>query len=244
MFRISGGILLSLVILAGCSRNEVTQTGQTSAVFTKTVCKDVHFNYLLYLPKDYGKTDKKWPLILFLHGLGECGDNIERVKAHGPAKLAAEGKDFEFIILSPQCPKNDWWPHRVDDLAALVDDIADKYSIDTKRLYVTGLSMGGFGTWSIIQKYPDKFAAAAPICGGGDVAMAKLRLTKIPIWVFHGAKDNVVPLYKSEEMVNVARSFGNTNIKLTVYPEANHDAWTETYNNPELYQWFLSHQKD
>jgi predicted peptidase len=104
--------------------------------------------------------------------------------------------------------------------------------------------MGGFGTWSIIQKYPDKFAAAAPICGGGDVAMAKLRLTKIPIWVFHGAKDNVVPLYKSEEMVNVARSFGNTNIKLTVYPEANHDAWTETYNNPELYQWFLSHQKD
>jgi predicted peptidase len=198
---------------------------------------------MLYLPKDYGATDKKWPLMLFLHGYGESGDNIKLVEIHGPPKLAAGCKDFDFIILSPQCPKNNWWPHLADDLVVLVDDICQKYNVDTQRLYVTGLSMGGFGTWSLIEKYPDKFAAAAPICGGGDIGMARARLGKIPIWVFHGAKDDVIPLGKSQEMVDAIKKAGNRNIQFTVYPEAGHDCFTETYNNPQLYQWFLSHEK-
>jgi predicted peptidase len=243
MYRICASMLLSLVVFTGCSKSTVVATGQHSGSFTKTVCKDIRMNYQLYLPKDYGKADKQWPLILFLHGAGERGDNIEKVKAHGPAKLAAEGKDFNFIIVSPQCPQENWWPSLTDDLMLLVKDISQKYQVDTKRLYVTGLSMGGYGTWSMIVKYPETFAAAAPICGGGDAVLAKFRLGKMPIWAFHGAKDNVVPPNKSEEMVNAAKAAGNTNIQFTVYPEAGHDSWTETYNNPELYTWFLSHHR-
>jgi predicted peptidase len=243
MFKIGASVLLSLILFAGCSKSAVAETGQHSKAFAGKVCKDVRLNYLLYLPKDYGKADKKWPLMLFLHGAGERGDNVEKVKAHGPAKLAAEGKDIDFIIVSPQCPQENWWPNLTDDLMLLVEDISQKYQVDSKRLYITGLSMGGFGTWSMIVKYPDTFAAAAPICGGGDTVLAKFRLGKMPIWAFHGAKDNVVPLSKSEEMVNAVKAAGNEEIQFTVYPEAGHDSWTQAYNNPELYKWFLSHKK-
>jgi predicted peptidase len=242
MFRISASVLLSLILLGGCSEGAEIQTGQHVTVFTKTVCKDIRMNYLLYLPKDYGKADKKWPLILFLHGAGERGDNIELVKKHGPAKLVAEGKDFDFIIMSPQCPQESWWPSMTEDLKLLVDDIAGKYQVDQSRMYITGLSMGGYGTWSMIIKYPEMFAAAAPICGGGDTVLAKFRLAKIPLWVFHGAKDEVVPVSKSQEMVDAVKAAGNKNVKFTVYPEAGHDSWTETYNNPELYAWFLNYE--
>jgi predicted peptidase len=243
MFRISVCIVLSLTVLSGCAARDQVQTGQHADVFARTVTKEIRMNYLLYLPKDYGKADKKWPLILFLHGAGERGDNIELVKKHGPAKLAAEGKDFDFIIVSPQCPQESWWPTMTEDLKILVDDIAGKYQVDKSRMYITGLSMGGYGTWSMIIKYPDMFAAAAPICGGGESVLAKFRLDKMPIWVFHGAKDDVVPPSKSEEMVKAVEKAGNKNVKFTVYPEAGHDSWTETYNNPELYQWFLKYEK-
>lgn len=243
MFRTCTGVLCSFVILAGCTRTTQTQTGQHAGIFSKTVTKEIRMNYLLYLPKDYGKVDKSWPLILFLHGAGERGNDIDLVKKHGPAKLAAEGREFDFIILSPQCPQENWWPSMTEDLKLLVDDIVSKYQVDQSRIYITGLSMGGYGTWSMIIKYPDTFAAAAPICGGGDTVLAKFRLGKVPIWAFHGAKDSVVPLIKSEEMVNAAKTAGNTNIQFTVYPEADHDSWTETYNNPELYKWFLNHEK-
>jgi len=235
-----------IVTLAGCSSKTAqppVQAGQHPQTMTKSVSRDVTMNYLLYLPKDYGKVDKKWPLILFLHGAGERGSDLNQLKAHGPSKLAAQGKEFEFIIVSPQCPKDNWWPNMADDLVVLVDDVCQKYSVDTSRLYVTGLSMGGFGTWTLIAKYPNKFAAAAPICGGGDVTTARHNAGSLPIWVFHGAKDSVVPLSRSEDMVKAYQQGGNKNVKLTVYPEADHDSWTVTYNDPELYAWFLQHHK-
>jgi predicted peptidase len=234
-----------VMLLYGCSRVKTAAApGLCSASLDKTICKNGRIHYLLYLPKDYGKTDKKWPLMLFLHGAGERGSDLNLVKKHGPAKLTAEGKDFDFIIVSPQCPSNDWWPKLTDDLIVLVDDVAKKYNVGRKRLYVTGLSMGGFGTWSLIQKYPDKFAAAAPICGGGDsTALTLGQLKNMPIWVFHGAKDDVVPPGKSEEMVKALKAAGSQNVKFTLYPDAGHDSWTETYNNPQLYEWFLNHEK-
>jgi len=234
-------IALSFMLIAGCAAKAQVETGRHTAVFARTVTREIRMKYLLYLPKDYDKTDKTWPLILFLHGAGERGDNIELVKKHGPAKLVAEGKDFDFIIVSPQCPQESWWPTMAEDLKLLVDDIAGKYPVDKSRMYITGLSMGGYGTWSMIIKYPEMFAAAAPICGGGDAVLAKFRLGKMPIWVFHGAKDDVVPLSKSQEMVDAAKAAGNQNVKFTVYPEAGHDSWTETYNTPDLYQWFLKY---
>ncbi len=198
----------------------------------------VTMNYLLYLPKDYAQQDS-WPLLLFLHGAGERGDDLERVKVHGPPKLIAAGKEFPFIVVSPQCPSNHWWqPH---ELTALLDEIVEKCKVDQDRIYVTGLSMGGFGTWSLAGFSPDRFAALVPICGGGDPNTVR-RFARLPVWVFHGAKDSTVPLAASEQMVEALKK-ANGNVKFTVYPEANHDSWTAAYNDPELYKWLLEQKR-
>jgi len=176
-------------------------------------------------------------LLLFLHGAGERGDNLELVKVHGPAKLVEKGKDFPFVVVSPQCPKDKRW--ETNDLIALLDDIILKYKIDENRIYVTGLSMGGNGTWKLAAEIPNRIAAIIPICGWGD-PFAAMMMGKLPVWAFHGAKDVVVPVSSSEVMVETMKRNGGE-VKFTVYPEANHDAWTETYNNPEIYEWLLKH---
>jgi predicted peptidase len=215
--------------------------GQQSHEFEKETTKILSCKYLLFLPKDYGKKDKSWPLMLFLHGAGERGSNLELVKKHGPPKIVKKRKDFPFIVVSPQCPKNVWWNDKVDVLINLLDDIVARHKVDKERVYLTGLSMGGYGTWALASKYPDRFAAAAPICGGGTRIMA-FGLKDVPIWAFHGAKDRVVPLRESEDMVKAVKATGG-NVKLTVYPEAGHDSWTETYDNQQLYDWLLKHRK-
>ena len=215
--------------------------GQTKQVFRKKITKVVDCNYLLYLPADYEKDAKKrWPMIMFLHGAGERGDNLKLVAKHGPPKMIAQGKGFDFIVVSPQCPNDLWWPEQTDVLINLLDEIEKKYRVDTDRVYLTGLSMGGYGTWTLAAREPKRFAAIAPICGGGE-RYAGYRLKNIPVWAFHGAKDNVVPVEKSKEMVEAVRKAGG-DARMTVYPDADHDSWTQTYNNPELYEWFLSHK--
>ena len=199
--------------------------------------------YLLYLPADYGKEkDKKWPLMLFLHGSGERGTDINKVKMHGPPKLIEKGKSFPFIVVSPQCdPDKGWEPL---NLNALLDDLQEKYSVDADRIYLTGLSMGGFGTWELATKSPNRFAAIAPICGGADNVRRVTRALKdMPIWVFHGEKDTTVPIEQSARLVEALKQAGSTTVDFTRYPEAGHDSWTETYNNPKLYDWFLSHKR-
>lgn len=198
----------------------------------------VQMGYLLYLPEEY-EQQESWPLLLFLHGSGERGDNLELVKKHGPPKLAAEGKEFPFIVVSPQCPKGRWWEPL--ELLALLDDLSGKYKVDADRIYVTGLSMGGFGTWSLAAHAPDKFAAIAPICGGGEKYWAK-QIAHLPTWAFHGAKDAGVPPERSQAMIDeIAKNGGHP--KITIYPEAGHDAWSETYNNPEFYKWLLEQKR-
>jgi len=196
-------------------------------------------NYLLYLPNGYDQDkEKTWPLILFLHGSGERGDDVNLVKVHGPPKIM-ETKNLPFIVISPQCPIGEWWTSEI--LMELLDAVIIWNRVDTSRVYLTGLSMGGYGTWSLAIQYPDKFAAIAPICGGGDPSQAE-KIKHIPTWVFHGAKDKTIPLIKSKEMVEALQKV-NGKVKFTVYPEANHDSWTETYQNKELYDWFLKHSK-
>lgn len=219
---------------------------QTQHRFQKevTITKEVGLSYLLSLPPNYEETEEKFPLVLFLHGMGERGNDLELIKKHGPPKLADE-KEFPFILVSPQCPIEPRlanWLVYIDDLMALVDDIIEKYRVDTKRVYVTGLSMGGYGTWALAKRYPDRFAAIAPICGGGSVEGIE-KLKDLPIWVFHGAKDEVVPLSESEVLVEALRKVGG-NVKFTIYPDADHDSWTETYENPEFYEWLLSQRKN
>ncbi|MDG2131837.1 MAG: prolyl oligopeptidase family serine peptidase [Fuerstiella sp.] len=213
---------------------EVEQTAQRLDVNV-----GVQLNYLLALPKDYTQ-QKSWPLVLFLHGAGERGDELKLVKKHGPPKLIDNGKAFPFIVVSPQCPKDVWW--EPIELTALLDEIIKNNNIDEDRIYLTGLSMGGFGTWRLAAHSPDRFAAIAPICGGGEPYWTR-RFPHLPTWAFHGAKDRVVPLERSQEMIDAVKKNGGLP-KLTVYPEAGHDSWTETYNNPQLYEWLLAQKRD
>jgi predicted peptidase len=195
--------------------------------------------YWLYLPEDYA-TKKRCPLILFLHGAGERGDDLEKVKVHGPPKLVEQRSDCPAIVVSPQCPNERIWSPT--QLSLLLDKCMETLKVDPDRVYVTGLSMGGFGTWALCAKEPQRFAAAVPICGGGDVTKAA-RLVDLPIRVFHGAKDTVVPLESSQKMVDAIRAAGGSDVELTVYPEAKHDSWTETYANDDVAEWLLSQKR-
>ena len=201
------------------------------------------FGYLLFLPKDYGSDNRKWPVMMFLHGSGERGDDLNLVKVHGPPKLVEQRPDFPFIVVSPQCPKDRSWNGDVQShlLAELLDSVLTRFNADRERVTVTGLSMGGFGSWTLAARYPNRFAAAVPICGGGDPDDAQ-KLKSTPFWVFHGAKDVGVPLKLSEEMVSAIQRVGG-NAKLTVYPEAGHDSWTETYQNEAVYEWMLAQRR-
>ncbi|MEW6654630.1 MAG: dienelactone hydrolase family protein [Bacteroidota bacterium] len=227
---------------AGCSSSIINKKEigkQAERSFSGSYEKEVDVNYLLYLPKDYD-VKEKLPLLLFLHGAGERGNNLEQVKTHGPAKLIAQGKDFPFIVVSPQCPPNLRWKH--EWLISLIDELVSKHKVDENRIYVTGLSMGGNGTWRLAMEISNRLAAVIPICGWGDTFAANL-IGDLPIWTFHGAKDIVVPIKSTEDLVARLKSI-NGNVKFTVYPDAGHDSWTETYNNPDIYEWLLSHSLD
>lgn len=202
--------------------------------------REVTLRYLLYLPADYEKkASDKWPLVLFLHGSGERGDDIEKVKIHGPPKLVSEGKEFPFILVSPQCPTGSRWD--AQELDKLTDELANNYRVDRQKLYVTGLSMGGSGTWSLVSAQPSKFAAAIPLCGRGDLANAK-NLAQTPTWVFIGAKDRAETVQNCQDMAAALKKAGG-DAKITVYPDLPHDCWTVTYNNPEVYEWMLSKRR-
>jgi predicted peptidase len=220
---------------------------QTPQAFEAALTRAVNLKYLLYLPQDYDATAKKrWPLLLFLHGAGERGTNLSQVAVHGPPKLIKQGTHFPFLVVSPQCPNNQRWQD--DALLGLLDQVTEKYSVDTNRVWLSGLSMGGYGSWSLASKYPERFAAVAPICGGGeiiDVLLSNRRqqagFKTFGIWAFHGGKDPVVPLSESERMVAAFKRAGCPEVELTVYPEAGHDSWTEAYNDARLWEWFQKH---
>jgi pimeloyl-ACP methyl ester carboxylesterase len=224
-------LFICFLVLTGMFKQVKAQ--HTEKVFTKAI------RYLFYLPDTYGQdTTMKWPLILFLHGGAERGNNLERVKANGPPKLISKGKKLPFIIVSPQVASGEFWDP--DLLVWMLKDIIKKYKIDEDRIYLTVLSIGGLGTWETSEKYPEIFAAIAPVSGWGDpLQLWKIRHT--PVWIFHGAKDPVVPVIASVVMADSLKQYNN--VKLTIYPNAVHDCWTETYNNEELYKWFLEHKK-
>lgn len=204
-----------------------------------------------------------WPVLLFLHGYGECGDNIAKVKVHGPPKLTNEfGLLANCVIISPQCPKDSWW--RVEALKALMDEvIAGRSDIDSQRRYVTGLSMGGYGIWSFLSHYPEYFAAAIPICGGGDPFRLPKnhppektgienefdpdglkRAKQLPIWTFHGTEDTGVPIVETERLVELLRKAGSKTIRFTVYEGAGHiAAWENAYGDPDVWKWLFAQRR-
>ena len=233
-------IILRFIIVSilFCASGNSQQRKIKSDIIEKNI---ISLDYLFYLPEDYkNDKDKKWPTILFLHGMGERGDDLELVKIHGIPKIVNSKKDFQFIAISPQCPIDFVWrdEEMLIALESLLLKIIKNFRVDKSRLYVTGLSMGGRGTWAIAAYRPDLFAAAAPICGGGDPTTAS-RLTKLPFWVFQGALDEVHFPKESEIMIKSLKNKGGE-VRYTLYPELHHDSWTITYDNSELYKWFLS----
>ncbi len=223
------------------SKKEAPISSLTTHCFEGKITKAIKIRYLLFLPKDYGRTTARWPLIIFLHGAGEAGDDLDAVRRVGLMEYVKNQKDFPFIVAAPQIPKGDWWYHHVDDVMLMLDDILIHYDADPERIYLTGLSLGGYGTWDIASKYPERFAAIVPICGGGmpDVAC---KLKDMPIWAFHGAKDDIVQPWRSEKMVEAINKCGG-NAKLTIYPDGGHNVWSQTYSNIELYDWLLKYSK-
>lgn len=213
---------------------------QEEKKFTSTNSEKTELHYLLHTPKDYDLQPKKhWPLILFLHGAGERGNNLQNVKKHGPPMIAEADANFPFILISPQCPEGKWWDAKL--LEQLLTDVAKNYRVEENCIYLTGLSMGGFGTWQLACAYPEKFAAIAPICGGGDPTKVKA-IVNIPTWVFHGEDDPVVPIKQSEAMVTALKAAGGK-VTFTRYPHVGHDSWTKAYEGKELFDWFLTHKK-
>lgn len=206
---------------------------QVSAQFE---CKSRSIGYLIYLPEDYSSEVKGgWPLLLYLHGSGARGRDLEKVRRTGPPAVVESGKPLPMIVISPQCPEGAQWQPEL--LVKLIDHISQTFKIDPKKVYVTGYSMGGIGTWELATAYPDRFAAAAPVCGGGNESKAD-RLATLPIWAFHGENDSTIPLEASQKMVDAVRLEGG-NAKLTVYPDRGHAICELTYENPDLYSWFM-----
>ena len=231
-------LLLSIAVCASASATHSSYGDEMQRAAQLNTQVKVQMDYLLYLPPDYDKQES-WPLLLFLHGAGERGSDLNLVKKHGPPKLIAAGKNFPFIVVSPQCPKDKSWEPL--ELVALLEEISRKYKVDPDRVYVTGLSMGGFGTWCLAAYAPHRFAAIAPICGGGETFWTK-QFVHLPVWAFHGAKDPGVPVERSQAMVDALKKNGG-DARLTVYPDAGHDAWTATYDNPQFYEWLLAQKR-
>jgi predicted peptidase len=208
---------------------------------------DVH--YLLYLPGDYGRDSQAlWPLIIFLHGASERGDDPSAITRYSIPAFLTNTLDFSFVVLSPQSPLDDWWSNQTDVLNALLNQIQTVYAIDPKRIILTGQSMGGYGTWALALKYPTRFAAIVPVASGWDytgefVPSNICDLEKVPIWVFHGALDTSVPPDQVSAMVQALQNCGGQ-VRFTLYPDADHlGSSNRAYADPHLYEWLAAQHR-
>lgn len=221
-----------------------------------TAVRDYGTRYMVYLPENYSSdAQKNWPVIVFLHGRGEWGNDFAHVKKRGLAQYLNEGHHLPAIVLIPQSPQNQaWHPLYVN---AVMEDAANHYRFDLTRVYLTGLSMGGMGSWSTAIAYPHRFAALAPIAGsllndaaadslGNDLAPADQllpvlqRIKHLPTWVFHGDRDSLVPTELGQRAFTLFKQAGGAP-KLTLYPMTDHDSWSPTYfDNPDFFPWLLA----
>lgn len=240
---VAAALLAACVALGGCAEREswTLTPGQHPQSFTRTVRVEAQGRLLLYLPADFrphGST--RYPLLIFLHGSGESGSDLDKVKVHGPPKFLDSRPDFPFIVASPQA-RNSSERFEPAVLDGMFEELLAQLPIDPDRVYLTGLSMGGIWTYGWASKHPERFAAIAPVAGLWDPADA-CRLKDVPVWAFHGAKDDVVSPAADQAMIDAINACGG-HARLTMYKEAGHDSWTETYANPELYRWLLKQRR-
>jgi predicted peptidase len=228
------------VLAAGLALGVALSAQAQTVQKERTATVQAKINYLTFLPKSYSAKGPPVPLIVFLHGSGESGSDLNKVRVWGPPAIADKDPQFPFMVVSPQSPEGEWWHARL--LKGMIDEVLAKYNVDRSRVYLTGLSMGGYGAWDLAISYPDYFAAIAPICGGGNTLRIG-RLKKVPTWAFHGKKDQSVPEQESASMVAALRAAGG-DVRYTVLPEAGHvEAWVYAYGEAGLFDWFLAHRK-
>lgn len=210
----------------------------TPKTFETTITQRVSLRYLLYLPEGYGADGEAWPLVLFLHGSEERGSDLSILACQGLPRLA-QTQRFPFILAAPQLPAGGVWS--AGELKALLDDLQATLRVDPDRVYLAGLSMGAFGAWELAVANPDRFAAMSVISGGGN-PVEVCRLKDVPVWIVHGRKDDVIPVSWAEELGRrLERCAGK--VTVTIYPDAEHDAWTRTYEDPAFLDWLLAQRR-
>jgi predicted peptidase len=215
--------------------------GQHPEEFQGKFTRQVQMKYLLFIPEGYKVNERKyWPLIMYLHGGSRRGIDIEKLREPGSGitALVEKNKSFPFIVLSPQCPDGEYWTD-TEALIALLDEVTKKYLVDPRRVYLTGHSMGGFGTWYLAYKHPERFAAIAPVSPPFVITAWAPRLKKMPIWTFHGAKE-IAPISGTEDLIKALKNLGN-NVRFTLFPDRDHFI-LDVYDNQDLYSWFLQHR--
>jgi predicted peptidase len=235
--------LVGLAFLVGCATSVTSPptAGQQARSLHRRVTRAFETQYLLYLPAGFEAHGKRrYPLLIFLHGSGEAGHDLNKLKVQGPPRIVETRPDFPFIVASPQAADGDLG-FDADVLDALLDELIDRLPIDPDRVYLTGLSLGGEWTYGWASAHPERFAAIAPVSGEWTDAVA-CRLKNVPVWSFHGAQDDVVPLAEDQAMVKAINDCGGS-ARITVYPETGHDAWTQAYATEELYAWLLQHRR-
>jgi predicted peptidase len=254
---LSAALVLPILSVTACAQEKV----DVKTVLEKKVFKigEKELKYRLLKPDNYDPK-KQYPLVVLLHGAGERGDDNTAQLVHGVAEFASEENRAKYpcFLVAPQCPRDMKWAD-VDWGAAahtlpkepsepgrmvlqLIPVLEKEYGIDPKRIYLTGLSMGGYGTWDLLARKPDQFAAAVPICGGGDEKTAAT-IAKVPVWVFHGAKDNAVKVERSRNMIEALKKAGGSP-KYTEYTDVAHDSWVRAYKDAEMMKWLFAQKRE
>jgi predicted peptidase len=232
-------LLASCSVIAGCTARKpwVLAPGQHPQSFERRVSVEAQGRLLLFLPAGFDRSGAtRYPLLIFLHGSGEAGEDLERLTALGPPRIVASRADFPFIVASPQARNS---IERFNPV--VLNAMLEQLPIDADRVYLSGVSMGGMWSYAWTSQRPDRFAALAPVCGTWDPADA-CRFKDVPVWSFHGAKDDVVPLAGDQATIEAIKACGG-DARLTVYPDTGHDAWTAAYADPELFTWLLQQRR-
>ncbi len=238
---VGAAVAVLAAALPGMSAEKHRETGFLDR--TVTVDGKTH-RYVVYVPRDY-TPDQKWPVILFLHGAGERGtEGLKQSHVGLGSAIRFFPERYPAIAVFPQCLPNDRWAGGMATQALrALDQTLEEFSIDRDRQYLTGLSMGGYGSFLIGSSHPDRFAAVVPICGGGDPAAMAPKLKDTPMWVFHGDADQAVPVARSREMVEAIKTAGGTQVKYTEYPGVGHNSWDPAYTDPELPKWLFAQKR-